>query len=193
MSYSLFTGYVVARKRSPEKTDFCYPTLTLRDFSEQEVLMRDQLKTHSAYPEAMDERFLSRRGDVIVRLCAPFGARLIGEACSEGILISSAFAIVRPQAADYLPEFLAWKLNTPRVQIAFRQERCGVAARPIGRKAIEAAIGRLPSLDVQRRVMRLWTLAQKEQHLYQQLAALRLELAHVAIDKLLEEDDEERF
>ena len=108
------SGLVLSRKESKDQTRYSYPLLNLRAVLPNGTIDLSKIDTFIA-KEALDTEYLAREGDIIIRLSQPYTAVMIDEATS-GLVISSYFAIIRPEWRLLLPGYLFWLMNTPKVK-----------------------------------------------------------------------------
>lgn len=104
------TGAVIGRKAATESTAaFRYPMLNLKCIEADGSIDRKQLLDHYA-KERLKAEYLTRKGDVLIRLSAPYTAVLIDKKELCGLLVPSHFAILRV-GERILPEYLLWFLR----------------------------------------------------------------------------------
>lgn len=110
------TGIVLVRNRQDiGENNYSYIHLTLRSFGENGNFFKEYCEEVELNKEA-DSQFLTRKGDIIVRLREPNIAICIGEN-DENLLISSLFAIIRlKDNVNILPEYLTAVLNSEYVK-----------------------------------------------------------------------------
>ncbi len=193
----VLSGCVLSRREAHDAADaVCtYRVLTLRHFAQCDVLdaadsENETKQFKQTFPTVAEsstkESVLAHRGDVIVRLNYPHGARLVTEK-SEGLLIPSACAIVRT-CPDLDPAFLAYFLNAPTTlkKSVFQKNPFGLLARPVTIGELKnLELPKLP-LDEQNKIATLWAAVQEEQRLLKSLTEKKLELAHLKIQERME-------
>ncbi len=108
------SGLVLSRKESKSPTAYSYPLLTLRAIQPTGSIDLSKIDTFTA-KEMLDTEYLAREGDIIIRLSQPYTAVLI-DIVTSGMVLSSYFAIIRPDSRLLLPEYLFWLMNTPKVK-----------------------------------------------------------------------------
>lgn len=107
------TGLVLSRKEATVETGFHqYTALTLKALSNRGDIDREAVELFNAV-EALKQEHLTHKGDVLLRLSAPYTAALILEE-NEGLLISSHFAIIRVSQRKIDPYYLHWWLTQNR-------------------------------------------------------------------------------
>ena len=111
---SVRSGLVLSRKLARENPAQRYRLLNLRSITPEGYIDMNETDVFDA-KETLPREYLSQVGDIVIRLSAPYTAVLI-DAESEGMVISSNFAIVKTDSKTLLPEYLYWLLNTPEVK-----------------------------------------------------------------------------
>jgi restriction endonuclease S subunit len=86
---------------------------------------------------------------------------------------SNHFYIVRAKSATVLPEYLAWFVNQPSAQGHLTGKAQGTTMMLVPKEAFESLEVDLPPLDVQRAIVELAELRQRERALVQNLECKR--------------------
>lgn len=111
---SIRSGLVLSRKQSEDPTEYRYPLINLRCIRQEGRIDLNEVDVYEA-KEPLREEYLSQKGDIIVRLTAPYTAVLIDESTS-GMVISSNILVIRIEDICLLPEYLFWFLSTKNVK-----------------------------------------------------------------------------
>lgn len=108
------SGLVLSRKAAKKNTNgYPHQRLTLRSVTEDCLLDNSSFETYYA-SEPIDEQFLTRENDIIVRLFAPVCAALITKE-NEGLVVPSQLAIIRiKDDCPFLPGYLSVYLTNER-------------------------------------------------------------------------------
>ncbi len=124
------SGLVLSRKAAKENMNvYPYQRLTLRSVTEDCLLDISSFETYEAC-EPIDEQFLTKENDIIVRLFAPVCATLITKDY-EGLVVPSQLAIIRlKDSCPYLPGYLSVYLTNER-SLENLIEGAGMAAQKI--------------------------------------------------------------
>lgn len=124
------SGLVLSRKVAKENMNvYPYQRLTLRSVTEDCLLDISSFETYEAC-EPIDEQFLTKENDIIVRLFAPVCATLITKEY-EGLVVPSQLAIIRlKDSCPYLPGYLSVYLTNQRI-LENLIEGAGMAAQKI--------------------------------------------------------------
>ncbi|MCD7822457.1 MAG: restriction endonuclease subunit S [Oscillospiraceae bacterium] len=110
---SVRSGLVLSRKLSKTPTEYRYQLINLRSINPDGYIEKELVDVYDAV-EPLSQEYLTRKGDVVLRLTAPYTAVLIDDSVS-GMVVSSNFVVIRSDARVLLPEYLYWLLNTVEV------------------------------------------------------------------------------
>ena len=161
------SGLVLSRKLARDNPARRYRLINLRSITADGYIDLNETDVYDA-KETLPDEYLSQVGDIVIRLSAPYTAVLI-DAESEGMVISSNFAIVKTDPKTLLPEYLYWLLNTPEVKHRmFESSSSNMLGAVKPRFFSEYEITPLP-ISEQQRIAAIYSLAKKESRLIQQL------------------------
>ncbi len=178
---SLETGVLVTRAKAHVATEFAYPVLTQKGFAEA-----DKIKTINYgavfFTNEINDRFFTRRGDVIVRLTAPYGAKVIGPS-GTGLLVPSSFMIVRVLEAEKLSaSYLAYFLDR-ETRVQSEDVPDGAVLKPLTKDVLGRFEVTLP-FETQERIAELWEFSRREQKILREIAEWKLRLSEAKIAEL---------
>lgn len=109
------TGLVLSRKQSLSPGGgILYKVLTLSSFGSGGDINRDRISSFNS-EQIIDDEYITKLGDVIIRLSTPNTAVHIDER-HEGLVIPSQFSIIRNLDASLMPEYLGAYLNSAYVK-----------------------------------------------------------------------------
>jgi restriction endonuclease S subunit len=108
------SGLVLSRKLSRVPTKYRYPLLNLRSIATEGYIDNTFLDVYDAI-ERLAVDYLTQKNDVVIRLSAPYTSVLIDDE-TNGMLISSNFAVIRTDNKSISAEYLFWLLNTSKVK-----------------------------------------------------------------------------
>ena len=166
---SVRSGLVLSRKQSKESTDYRYPLINLRCVQPDGAINLNDSDIYEA-KEPLKEEYLSRRGDIVVRLTAPYTAVLIDDTTS-GMVISSNFVVIRIEDERLMPEYLFWLLNTQKVKREIYQNTTSNMLGAVKAKFLmDFELTLLPA-EIQKKIAQLNLLAKKESQLLKELVA----------------------
>lgn len=175
------SGLVLSRKQSKEPTDYRYPLINLRCIQQEGNIDLHKADIYEA-KELLKEEYLSRQGDIVVRLTAPYTAVLIDDTTS-GMVISSNFVVIRIEDKRLLPEYLFWLLNTQKVRHKIYENTTSNMLGAIKAKFLmDFELVLLPT-EVQQKIAQLNLLAKKESQLLKELAAEKEKLYSSLLDQ----------
>lgn len=161
------SGLVLSRKLARDNPAQRYRLINLRSITADGYIDLNETDVYDA-KETLPDEYLSQVGDIVIRLSAPYTAVLI-DAESEGMVISSNFAIVKADSKTLLPEYLYWLLNTPEVKHRmFESSSSNMLGAVKPRFFSEYEITPLPIAE-QQKLAAIHSLAKKESRLIQQL------------------------
>lgn len=145
------SGLVLSRKAAKENMNvYPYQRLTLRSVTEDCLLDISSFETYKAC-EPIDEQFLTKENDIIVRLFAPVCATLITKDY-EGLVVPSQLAIIRlKDSCPYLPGYLSVYLTNER-SLENLIEGAGMAAQKIIKVGNIAEL-EIPCLPIEKQKM----------------------------------------
>jgi len=179
-------GFVIARasKTSLQTSDSLrYKYLTLSSVDGDMKIDTSKLREFEA-DRYVDERFLTRRGDIIIGLSSPHSLVCI-DADYEGIVIPSQFAVIRV-FEGVLPEYLVVYLNSNDVKNKITQMSNGVYVKIINAAMLQGLNVVVPTLDVQRKLSKLGELFNEENKLNMMFAGLIKKRNAYYLDKFME-------
>ncbi len=179
------TGLVLSRKKAKLHGDIkhYYKQITLKSFSNSTTL-QTQFFDDFISIEEIDETYISRVGDIIVRLREPNTAVYINEK-SAGLVIPSLFAIVRVNDKTVDNTFLAYYLNSMEVRKVLERELKGTTISMIKTKDLGNLLLNLPPVDVQKNMVKLMVLSEKEIALLDKLKEKKQQYAQSALNTII--------
>lgn len=162
------SGLVLSRKQSKEPTDYRYPLINLRCIQQEGIIDLNESDIYEA-KEPLKEEYLSQRGDIVVRLTAPYTAVLIDDTTS-GMVISSNFVVIRIEVKQLLPEYLFWLLNTQKVKRKIYENTTSNMLGAVNARFLADFELALLSVEDQRKISQFNLLAKRERQLLRMLA-----------------------
>ena len=176
------SGLVLSRKKAGGKSEYVYYALNLRSIDASGYIDTGQLDLFNS-KEELNEEYLTRKGDVIVRMSTPYTAVIIDEN-TENLVISSNFVLIRQNGRKLLPEYLYWLLNTAKVKHRIYESATSNMLGSVNAKYISDFEVEPISLAQQRQIAELNTLAKREIKLLQMLTAKKEQYYAQIIDDL---------
>ena len=179
------TGLVLSRKKAAlhDETKFIYRQITLKSFADS-VTLQDAYFDDFISTEPIDDRYISKAGDIVVRLRKPNVAVYIDEK-SVGLVIPSLMCIVRVKESSVNSAYLAHYLNSTPVRRMLEREIKGTTIPMIKTKDLGNLDVVLPSLEVQNKTVALMRLAAKEIELTEKLKQQKEQFSQAVLDKIV--------
>lgn len=153
-------GLPLSRKKGEK---FKYKLLTLRCFEKSSIYVDDNCLDDFFSNEKVDD-YLAKFGDVVIRLREPIKAVYI----EKEVLVPSTMAILRANK-DVNMKFLAYYLNTKKIQKTIHKNIEGSYVKMIGIRDIKEIDINLPTKNIQDKVTKVLDLQEKELSLYEEL------------------------
>lgn len=128
------------------------------------------------FPERKPETYSVRKGDILFQARGMVHFSYCIEEELENTLAAGSFYILRTKKENLLPQYLSWWLNQPEAQAYFKTEARGAGISFISKETLSRVKVRVPPLSIQKKVVKIVTLARHEQFLLERLASARLRL-----------------
>ena len=179
---SIRTGLVLSRFKPTDELSklFEYQLVGLRCFGESSTLDEQGLETFES-KQQIDKKYLTRQGDILVRLRAPLRAVFVEE---EGLLFSSLTAVVRIEDAAVSPKYLLHYLNSKPIQKQLSREIKGTRIPTVRTSDIAALKIVVPPMEEQHKLVGLLETTEREAQLLHRLVEARRELARSALERI---------
>jgi len=186
------TGLVLSRKKASLSADvkIQYKQITLKSFSNTTSLTLDYIDNFVSTEEIADT-YLSRVGDVVVRLREPITAVYIDES-AKNMVIPSLVAIVRVESRMMYGEFLAYYINSTASQKMLEKEIKGTTIAAIKTKDLEELEVVLPSLEEQKKVVAFMKLSQNEMELLDKLKKEKQQFSRAVLDTIIQSNKDKQ-
>ena len=166
------TGLVTARKKKDATSldTYKYQLLNLRCIANEGYIDKEYIEPYELSEELKDD-YLTRMGDILIRLSAPYTAVLINKPELCGIVVPSHFAIIRVDEHYALPGYVFWVLRRDKNKITMMQNSSGSTAfGTISSGLISSLPITLLPLHEQQIIGELLCLSEREQELLQKLS-----------------------
>lgn len=182
------TGVVTARKKpdSGKKKVFEYRLLNLKCVLSNGSINLLQTEPFSS-GEELNSVFLTRKGDILVRLSSPYTSLLIQDDEECGLLVPSHFAIMRANPEIILPEYLLWFLKRESTYQQILQNASGSSAFGTISSGFLGTLNiRSIPLPNQKTLGQLQLLSEREQELLLRLAEEKKKYNQMKINAIYE-------
>jgi len=180
------TGLVLSRKKGDVHDDeyHTYNMVTLKAFHQNGKLLSNNLDTYIAH-EKLSERYLTKTGDILIRLREPNHAVVITQN-DAGLVVPSLVAHLKVDERAN-SEFLTYYLNSNSIQKKLQKEAKGTRISMIKTKDLADLELTLPSLEKQKKITVLLRLADQEIDLLEILKIQKTNYKNMVLDKIINE------
>ncbi|MFD2682602.1 restriction endonuclease subunit S [Bacillus seohaeanensis] len=163
------TGLVLSRKKAKDEYDIKakYRLLSLKNVSDEGIINTDSFEEFNSNDE-LDDHYFTKEGDVLMRLSHPNTSVYIGKE-HNGLLIPSYFAIIKVDMNKYLPEYIAWYLNTFEVKKELERSQSGSRIPSTNKNVLKTLPVVKTTISKQKAFIELFRLHQQEKLLYKRL------------------------
>lgn len=124
----------------------------------------------------LKERQRVRQNDLIFRSRGMNNTAALVDREPGLAIVAAPLLHLRVHNPSVLPGFLCWFINLPASQSFLQSHATGTAMRMISKKALDALEVQVPSLPIQKRIIELSRLADKEQAILESLSVKRKQL-----------------
>ncbi|WP_250674115.1 hypothetical protein LZ906_002050 [Paraclostridium ghonii] len=176
------TGLVLSRKKSSTNKGFTYELLTLKSFNENGYIEDDYLDDFIS-EEKIKIQYLTKEGDVIVRLSSPNTAIYITKEY-ENMIIPSLFAIIRNKSKTINSQFIQVYLNSEKCKRKLAADTIGSAVSIVKTTSFKDI--KIPeySLENQEKIIKLNELIIKEKKLLDKLIVEKNKYHRIIMSKV---------
>ncbi|HED14318.1 MAG TPA: hypothetical protein ENI62_11815 [Gammaproteobacteria bacterium] len=172
-----------ARDRVKESTRGTHYLIQSKDFDSLHRLHPENLITF--FPERNPENYSVRKKDVLFQARGVEHFAYCIEDDLSDTLAAGSFYILRMQSKELLPLYLAWWLNQAKAQAWLRTQARGTGISFISKHTLSRLQITIPPLTIQKKVVKIVTLARREQFLLDRLAQTRLRLVEAVCIKAI--------
>lgn len=176
-------GIVITRKKAMSSSEVkaLYKMFTIKNIDDLD-------KSYEQFysNDVLNTQHFSRENDILFRLNYPYSAVYIDES-KTGLLIPSTFAVIKIKVDSFLPEYIAWYLNTSIVKKELEKGQAGTRIPSTNKATLSAIPVELISLENQRSIIQLNKLHLQEMQLLNKLIQEKKKLFQAQIKKVLQE------
>ena len=123
--------------------------------------------------ESIPEKHLLKSGDVLFAAKGTKNFATVFEYHNEPSVASTSFFVIRPTNKKLLPQYLAWVLNSYATQILLKGQAIGTSIPSISKQVLENLEIAIPSIDMQKAILQITKLRNKEKFLKQKIETLK--------------------
>ncbi|MBW2036389.1 MAG: restriction endonuclease subunit S [Deltaproteobacteria bacterium] len=176
-----------AKARIKERARGTHRLIQSKDFDSFHRLRSENLTTF--FPERKPETYSVRKGDVLFQARGVVHFAYCIEDDLKDTLAAGSFYILRTKNENLLPQYLAWWLNQSKAQAYFQSQARGAGMSFISKSTLSRLQVQIPPLSVQKKVVKMVTLAKHEQFLLDRLSKLRSRLVKAVCIKAIQEQE----
>ena len=178
------SGLVLSRKRKKDEEGVSYPLLTLRSILPEGGIDFEELEEFEA-AEKLSLEYVTSVGDIVVRLSSPYTAVLIDDK-AVGMVIPSNFVLIKADSKKILPEYLYWFLNIQKMKNHMFENSTGNMLGAIKASFFNDIDIKLISLEEQKRIAEINSMAKREVYLLRRLAEEKEKYYSAMVEELVE-------
>jgi len=123
--------------------------------------------------DRISEKHLLKDGDVLFSAKGTKNFAAVFENYNEPSVASTSFFVIRPTDKKLLPQYLAWVLNSHTTQILLKGQAIGTSIPSISKQVLENLEITVPSIEMQKAILQITKLRNKEKSLKQKIETLR--------------------
>jgi len=176
-----------AKAKIKEEARGTHRLIQSKDFDSFHRLRSGNLTTF--FPERKPETYSVRKGDVLFQARGVVHFAYCIEDDLKDTLAAGSFYILRTKNENLLPQYLAWWLNQSKAQAYFQSQARGAGMSFISKSTLSRLQVQIPPLSVQKKVVKMVTLAKHEQFLLDRLSSLRSRLVKAVCIKAIQEQE----
>ncbi len=189
--FEINTGQVLSRKQSKTEEFINYKQIALKSINENGYIELNKLEEFKS-KEEINGKYITRKGDIVIRLTAPYTAIAIDEK-TEGLLVNSYCAILRKKIDDVSSEYISIYLNSGKISKQFRRDAVGSVVQIIKVSSLkDYKIDNMPSFEKQMEIVEVNKMMTDEILILEELILKKLQFKKGIINKLLEIDNNEK-
>ncbi len=166
--FTINSGVVFKRLEAPPGAPgHKYKIITLKSINEFGYIDIEYFDNFNSKKE-IAKKHIAKVGDIIVRLSNPYTAVYIDEE-SQGAVISSLFAILRPKGNQVLSEYASIFLNSDYMKRQYHKDASGSALQMIKTSSLKEYEVIIPTKEKQKAIIEISNLSIRELHLMERL------------------------
>lgn len=140
------TGLVLSRKKAKTKMGYPYKVFTLASLDKSGIIQDELIENFESNSE-LEEKLLTKDGDILIRLSQPYTATYITKPY-RNILIPSLIAVIRIKSEEFLPEYIKVYLNSEKAKEQIRKEANGTVIETVSTKSLKEI--EIPEISIER-------------------------------------------
>lgn len=155
-----------------------WSVVQMKDIDEDSRLHYEALVTIQA--DLGSPKQVLQKGDLVFRSRGQINTAALVDREIDQVLLASPLLLVRPKR-DVVPQYLQWWINTPATQAALSELAEGTSVRMVSKESLQKLEVPVPSLEIQKAIAELASMAAREQELLAELSRLRRRWSDVVL------------
>ena len=172
-----------AKARIKRRAQGTHRLIQSKDFDSFHRLRSENLTAF--FPERRPEIYSVRKGDILFQARGVVHFAYCIEDDLKDTLAAGSFYILHLRHENMLPQYLAWWLNQAPAQAYFQSQARGAGISFISKSTLSRLQVQIPPISVQKKVVKIVTLARHEQFLLDRLSERRSRLARAVCMKAI--------
>lgn len=175
-------GIVITRKKAMNSNEVkaTYNMFTLKNIDSKNEPY-EQFQSN----DVLSSQHFTEEGDILFRLNYPYSAVYIDQSRAR-LLIPSTFVVMKIQVDFFLPEYVAWYLNTSFVKKELEKAQSGTRIPSTNKATLSAIPIEQIEIEKQRSIIQLYKLHLHEKRLLTILIEEKEKLFQAQINKVLQ-------
>jgi len=179
------SGLVLIRKKANIKYEIkeTYNLITIKNIDDDGELNNEPYDLFESN-DTLDSSYFTEEYDILLRLNHPNTAVFIDKQ-HIGLLVPSYFAIIKITSNKFLPEYVAWYLNSDNVKNELLKSQTGTYIPSTNKSVLNSIDIKLLTLEEQRNIIKFKNLYIKEQELLKNLMKEKNKHYKAIVQKIL--------
>lgn len=178
-------GLVITRKKAQLSSQIKakYKLITLKNI-EVDGLFNNEEYEEFYSTEILNDEYLTEEGDILMRMSEPHTVVYIDKS-KQGLLVPSYFAIIKVTDSNFLPQYVAWYLNSSKIKKEIKRNLSGGTVLFINiRNIAELKIKHIP-IEKQEAIIKINTLKNQELQLLNKLIEKKEKLYDIICENII--------
>ena len=178
-------GLVLIRKKAKIKYEIkdIYNLITLKNIEDNGAFNEKPFEIFESNDE-LDKGYFTEEGDILIRLSHPYTAVYIDES-KVNLLVPSSFSIIKLTTSNYIPEYIAWYLNSDKAKKELIKSQTGTAMITTNKTILASIDIKEIPIEDQKRIGKIQELYLKERELLDRLIEEKEKYYKAVTNKLM--------
>ena len=179
-------GLVLIRKKAKIKYEIkdIYNLITLKNIEDNGAFNEKPFEIFESNDE-LDKGYFTEEGDILIRLSHPYTAVYIDES-KVNLLVPSSFSIIKLTTSNYIPEYIAWYLNSDKAKKELIKSQTGTAMSTTNKTILASIDIKEIPIEDQKRIGKIQELYLKERKLLDRLIEEKEKYYKAVTNKLIQ-------